>query len=390
MSDSPNERNSNSKSNLIEVQHVGVTAKLQSPLKNLLQSSTSSTETENGLLFNERHGHKHKYNKFSNDTQADTETGTENPSKVLYEMRAVREISTAHPGKRNATPSKIEFQLYKTASRRARRTKSTHATGVQCSEKKSKRKLFAERQSVSAKKAASCCTCYAHSPHTKENTIFQRLRKSLDNMRTARPHISKPKAPKCSEIFIDLPEPCTSNTQQRSKVDEGKQSERDVTPPPARETRIGIYPFEHGCAEYLRTTDCHPQMLSVVLAERATYYATRFWAEFFGSLHIGVTFVVTFLLQAYRFVLYSLVNTLVVGFLHMTSDYLIKPILTVFFNGFLQPPLILVYNILTSIRDILEPVADTINNFMRPVATVGKSLRLVHANYNTKKFEKEV
>ncbi|XP_067647817.1 uncharacterized protein [Eurosta solidaginis] len=385
MSDTPHERNSNSKSNLIEVQHVGVTAKLQSPLKNLLQSPMSSTETETGqLLFHDHHGHKMKYSKFSNETQADTET--ESQSKILYEMHAVREASARHPGKRNPTPSKIEFQLYKSATRRTRRTKSTPASAIKyCSEqKKSKRKLFTEPQRAHENAAATRhCTCHAQQG-ASDNTIFKRLRHSLDNMRAARTTVSKPKTPKCNQIFNDLPE-CGKTAADENT----QQPKRDVTPPP-RETRIGIYPFEHGCAEYLRTTDCHPQLLSVVLAERATYYATRFWAEFFGSLHIGVTFVVTFVLQAYRFVLYSLVNTLIVGFLHMSSDYLIKPMLTVIFNGFLQPPLILVYNILTSLRDILEPVADTINNFMRPVATVGKSLRLVHVTYNTRKLEKEV
>ncbi|XP_014093094.3 uncharacterized protein [Bactrocera oleae] len=385
MSDTPHERNSNSKTNLIEVQHVGVTAKLQSPLKNLLQSSLSSTETENGQLpFHDHHGHKLKYNKFSNDTQAETETTTDNPSKLLYEMHAVREASTRHPGKRNPTPSKIEFQLYKTASRRIHRSKSTPATTLKCSDKKSKRKLFAERKSAS-KKSTNHCTCHARHGNS-DNTIFQRLRHSLDNMRAARPHISKPKASKCGNIFDDFLEP-SAPQQRQTKNDFKQQQQRDVTPPP---TRIGVYPFEHGCAEYLRTTDCHPQLLSVVLAERATYYATRFWAEFFGSLHIGVTFIVTFLLQAYRFVLVSLVNTLAVGFLHMTSDYLIKPILTVAFNGFLQPPFILIYNILTSVRDILAPVAETINNFMRPVATVGRSIRLVHVSYSNKKLVKDV
>ncbi|XP_011205736.3 uncharacterized protein LOC105227893 [Bactrocera dorsalis] len=387
MSDTPHERNSNSKTNLIEVQHVGVTAKLSSPLKNLLQSSLSSTETENGQLpYHDHHGNKLKYNKFSNDTQAETETTTDNPSKLLYEMHAVPEVSTRQPGKRHPTPSKIEFQLYKTATRRVpHRSKSTPATMLKCSVKKSKRKLFADHKGAS-KKPTNHCTCRAHHGNT-DNTIFQRLRHSLDNMRAARPHITKPKTANCGNIFDDFPEPVAP--QQRKSKEDFKQQhqERNVTPPP---TRIGIYPFEHGCAEYLRTTDCHPQLLSVVLAERATYYATRFWAEFFGSLHIGVTFIVTFLLQAYRFILVSLINTLAVGFLHMTSDYLIKPILTVIFNGFLQPPFILIYNILTSMRDILAPVAETINNFMRPVATVGRSIRLVHVSYNNKKLVKDV
>jgi len=65
----------------------------------------------------------------------------------------------------------------------------------------------------------------------------------------------------------------------------------------------------------------------------------------------------------------------------MTSDYMLKPFLTMLFNGFLQPPLIFLYNILCSVRDILEPVANTLNNFMKPLATVGSSLRMVDVNY---------
>jgi len=75
----------------------------------------------------------------------------------------------------------------------------------------------------------------------------------------------------------------------------------------------------------------------------------------------------------------------------MTSDYLLKPLLTMLFNGYLQPPLIFLYNVLCSARDILDPVATTLNNLMKPLATVGGSIRLVDVNYRqVHKLAKEV
>lgn len=61
-----------------------------------------------------------------------------------------------------------------------------------------------------------------------------------------------------------------------------------------------IYYFDHGSPLFYRTTDCPPHLISELIAQRTTYHATRFWAELFGSINIGVTFIVTFFLQFYR------------------------------------------------------------------------------------------
>ena len=61
-----------------------------------------------------------------------------------------------------------------------------------------------------------------------------------------------------------------------------------------------IYYFDHGSPLFYRTTDCPPHLISELIAQQTTYHATRFWAELFGSINIGVTFIVTFFLQFYR------------------------------------------------------------------------------------------
>ncbi|XP_065362271.1 uncharacterized protein LOC135955834 [Calliphora vicina] len=353
MSDTPQERNSNSKSNLIEVQHVGVTAKLQSPLKSFMLSYSSSTDSENNqILYRGNHHSNTKYNKFLNEATNGTDTTLTENSKILYEMKSVaKELKRKSTNK--LTPSKIEFQLYTKPKKRLQKNKSSE-------NQKLKRQLFEDDRLNKTINLDS-----------KQKSIFQRLKYSLNKMKNSK---RQQQAEELDKIFNDFKEP--ENLNQNFST--------------STEIKIGIYPFEHGCADYLKTHDCPPQLLSLVLAERATSYATRFWAEFFGSLQIAVAFIVTFLLQLYRFVLYSLVNIFVVEFLHMTSDYLVKPLLTVLFNGFLQPPLIFCFNILSSLRDILEPIADTLNNFMKPVATVGRSIRLIHATYNKKNIAKTV
>ncbi|XP_037934223.1 uncharacterized protein LOC119668699 [Teleopsis dalmanni] len=326
--------------NLIEVQHVGVTARLKSPIKNLLQNSTSSIESEHGhrqVLFN--NNEKRRYDNLVPDSTVDTGETTE-ASKVLYEMHAVPNIHPKYTNK--GTPSKIEFQLYnKNRASRSHRHR-----------KRSRRTSLLGRSRI-----------HKRTRNVVQTSICSRLRQSFENLcklRTEEKHVS---------IIDDLPEPTT-----RSNA----------------EVHIGIYPFEHGSADYLRTNDAYPLLVSYNIAERATDCATRFWAEFFGSLYIGVAFIVTFILQTYRFLLYSFVNTLLVGLLHMTADYFLKPLLTVCFNGFIQPLLTLLQNIFTSIRNALEPISDTFNNCMKPVATVFSSFRIVEINHRERQFEKEV
>ncbi|XP_023180143.2 uncharacterized protein LOC111605700 [Drosophila hydei] len=356
MSDAVEVNSSQSHTQLIEVQvhHVGVTAKLQSPLKKLLPQLSSSTDTE---LYQQP---KSKYNMFENEGQCDTTatntTGLSSPARVLYEMHA-------EPEKRVSKPNRIEFQRY-TRSKctrisvppRKRTTKPQHVP---------KAKPMQEQKQQQHQK-----TKHHNHPNQlfQENrpSFLQRLVASLDNMCKCQPQHAH-------NIIDDLPSPRWNKKAA------------------ARHTCTGIYPFDYGCADYLSTTDTHPKINSIVLADRATTYATHFWAEFFGLLHIAVAFVVSFVLQSYRFLLYSVVNTLIVGLLHTTSDYLVKPSLTVIFNGFLQPPMIFLYNVMCSLRDILDPLAETLDHFIKPLATLGASIRLINVNYrNVRRFAKDV
>ncbi|KYM97943.1 hypothetical protein ALC62_11289 [Cyphomyrmex costatus] len=145
--------------------------------------------------------------------------------------------------------------------------------------------------------------------------------------------------------------------------------------------KIEIYYFDHGNSAYYRTTDCHPVLITDKCAEKTDQAATRFWAEIFGTIHIGIAFVTAFILQLLRFVLYSVIRPLTVGILQLIADYFVKPLLSILFNAMVQPVLILLYNIATSLRDLCEPIAEAMGLFLREIANLCAAIRIVEVKH---------
>lgn len=128
---------------------------------------------------------------------------------------------------------------------------------------------------------------------------------------------------------------------------------------------------------YFRTTDKSPILATEALAERTEAYTTKFWAELFGTFNIGFSFLTSFVLQFLRFILYTIVRPLTVGILQLTSDYFLKPLLCAIFNAVIQPILIFLYNIASSIRDFCDPVAEAVGFFIRELSTPIRAFRIV-------------
>lgn len=88
--------------------------------------------------------------------------------------------------------------------------------------------------------------------------------------------------------------------------------------------------------------------------------------------------------------LYSLIRPITVGFLQITADYLVKPFLTIIYNGIFQPPMILLYNVLTSISDIFEPLSLIICHILRPFGELFHEFRLVQIHIDKRRFADSV
>ncbi|XP_063703606.1 uncharacterized protein LOC134833269 [Culicoides brevitarsis] len=323
----------------VEVANKGVTAgihakKFETVIHHVGEETSSTTNT-------------------SDNNHPDTDS-TKNSQEMEY-YRLSRASRSKFPGK---SPSKLEFQLIRKPSTVASRKKTVKGT-------------------VDCKSRSEICVCRSctsrHEPSTKEtvkvevlNTSWsQKLRSIFDGNRKSEASIANDV--EAAEVIFN------SEDQNQCK----KVNSRGKFP---KNEQI-LYNFEHGCPEYYKTFDCPPHLVSDVLAEQTLHHATRFWAEMFGFINIGVTFFVTFVLQFYRFILFAIFRTFVVGVLQITSDYFLKPLFSVVFNGFMQPPLLLVQNIFISCGNVLQPIASCIGNFLSPVAMLLRSLRFVEINH---------
>lgn len=77
------------------------------------------------------------------------------------------------------------------------------------------------------------------------------------------------------------------------------------------------------------------------------------------------------------FVLYSIFRAIIVGFFQTTSDYLLKPVLAVIFNGLLQPMFVFAQNIFQSINSTTSPLTDVLVNIAKPFIECLRAIRLV-------------
>lgn len=85
-----------------------------------------------------------------------------------------------------------------------------------------------------------------------------------------------------------------------------------------------------------------------------------------------------------------MVRPLTVGILQILADYCIKPFLSIVFNALIQPFLILLYNTATSLRDLCEPIAETLGFFLKETANVLKACRVVEIKKNAQEMDKKV
>ncbi|XP_076303199.1 uncharacterized protein LOC143221677 [Lasioglossum baleicum] len=187
------------------------------------------------------------------------------------------------------------------------------------------------------------------------------------------PHYAEPFM--CCEISEGIPNKRCTKTPKPITPPKPEETPKPEEPSPME--KIEIYYFDHGNSAYFRTTDSPPILATEKCAEKTDQAATRFWAEIFGTVHIGTAFVTAFILQLIRFVLYSIIRPLTVGILQMFADYFIKPCLSILFNAIIQPVLILFYNIATSLKDLCEPIAEAVGLFLREIANLFAAIRIV-------------
>jgi hypothetical protein len=127
---------------------------------------------------------------------------------------------------------------------------------------------------------------YTPSGHVPSEFLMQQQQQPPQQPQQEQTQMSSSFGSKLSKLF--------SKSDLKKDADAGEQKDE------RKFSSASFYFFDHGESEFLRTTDNAPHLVMDDAAERVSNVATKFWAEFFGSINVGVTFFIAFFLQLYR------------------------------------------------------------------------------------------
>ncbi|XP_063370848.1 uncharacterized protein LOC134659150 [Cydia amplana] len=139
--------------------------------------------------------------------------------------------------------------------------------------------------------------------------------------------------------------------------------------------KVDLYYFEKTTGDFLATSGMYTY--TERFSAQMSRIPNRILAEMFSIPQIIANIPVAILLNLERAIFVTLRN-IIVGSVQIWSDNFLKPVLALFFNSIIQPPLVLIGNVGRSVRDALKPLADIIGDFLEPAVKVLSAIRLVN------------
>ena len=113
---------------------------------------------------------------------------------------------------------------------------------------------------------------------------------------------------------------------------------------------------------------------------RVEGYIRRGWQEFFGVLRV-LTSILTFLMiEALSYIANHIARPLLLGVIMTTGNRLIKPLLAGIFSVLLQPIIIFLWNLVSGLRHVTQPLIDIFGAIVTKLATLLQAFRLVDVN----------
>jgi len=107
----------------------------------------------------------------------------------------------------------------------------------------------------------------------------------------------------------------------------------------------------------------------------------RIWQEVFAVIRIILSVVIFFVVELFKFLAKHIFQPLVIAIFMSFGDYVIKPLLSVFFNGFVQPVSIFMWNVFTGMRHMFNPIGEILRRVFEQVAMLFRSIRLFEVTY---------
>ncbi|KAI8481729.1 hypothetical protein Bbelb_405660 [Branchiostoma belcheri] len=180
-----------------------------------------------------------------------------------------------------------------------------------------------------------------------------------------------------------VPEAEDSGSETRAEPD--KPGTEIMVPQytPGNESSRSVYPFHQGTVKYLYAQDGSGQAVMPTIADKSEVLVRRGVQEMFGVLRLIVDVFVILAVELARFVFRQILQNLVVGLVVVMGDHFFKPLVAAVFNSFLQPVLMLLWNVATATRTVFGPLVDILRGVALQIAVVLRAFRLVEVNWKT-------
>ena len=90
-----------------------------------------------------------------------------------------------------------------------------------------------------------------------------------------------------------------------------------------------------------------------------------------------------FFIELFRYTARHIFQPIVHGVFTAIGDFVLKPLLSALFNGFMQPISIFLWNVFTGLRHMFRPVGEILERIFAQIAMLCRSIRLFEINWTT-------
>ncbi|XP_076115275.1 uncharacterized protein LOC143083034 [Mytilus galloprovincialis] len=159
-----------------------------------------------------------------------------------------------------------------------------------------------------------------------------------------------------------------------------------IFPPYVTKEDEGAYTYYFGHTNNLQqyeVEDEAEQAFMPKIAEKFERILIRIYQEFFGVIRIITSIAILLLVETLNYVLKYVLQPLVVGVLGTIGEFFFKPLLSIFFNGFVQPFGIFLWNAAVSFRHMFGPLGDILRRILKEVSMCCKSFKPIEIHWKT-------
>lgn len=112
----------------------------------------------------------------------------------------------------------------------------------------------------------------------------------------------------------------------------------------------------------------------------------RIWQEFFGALRIVTSFFILFVVELFKYIIKYVFQPIFIGIFITTGDYVMKPVLSVLFNGFMHPTGVFCWNCCVTTKVVCNPIVEILRKILLQFAMCCRSVRCAQIFWKTGEY----